>query len=259
MGIAALVILATYVQVHQFIQMQQGTDVAWYSYTVLNAYSHDTSAFTQGLVYENGLLYEGTGLYGQSTLRCVQLDTGKVLRSISLPNDTFGEGITILGDRIIQLTWLGHKGFVYHKDSFQLLGEFSYTTEGWGLTNNGTHLIMSDGTANLYFLDPASFVVVGQVEVRDRGKVTGLNELEYIKGEVYANIWKEDLIVKINPGTGRVTGWIDLHGILGSSESDPENVLNGIAYDPDKDIMYVTGKRWPKLFEIRLLEIKDSS
>ena len=223
------------------------------TYEVVKVYPHDQNAFTQGLVIEKGVLYESTGLYGNSTLRRVDLETGNVLQSYALPPEFFGEGITIFGDRIIQLTWQNQIGFVYDKHSFELLQEFIYSTEGWGITNDGTQLIMSDGTANLYFLDPETFQKVGQVEVRDgNASVSKLNELEYINGEVYANTLGEEKIVIINPHTGQVTAWIDLTGIYTPESSDPSNVLNGIAYDAEDDRLFVTGKRWSQLFEIKL-------
>jgi len=225
-----------------------------YTYSIVNVYPHDKNAFTQGLVFENGVLYESTGLYGNSTLRRVELETGKILQLYALPNQFFGEGITIFDDKIIQLTWQSHRGFAYDKDSFDLLQEFDYPTEGWGITNDGSRLIMSDGTATLYFLDPVTFEKVGQIEVHDNGPVTDLNELEYIKGEVYANIWKEEKIAIINPQTGQVKGWIDLTGIQDLENPDANDVLNGIAYDAKEDRLFVTGKRWSQLFEIIPLE-----
>jgi len=223
-----------------------------YTYNVVNAYPHDSNAFTQGLVFENGVLYESTGLYGQSTLRRVELETGRILQSYTLPNQFFGEGITIFGDKIIQLTWQSNKGFVYDKFSFGLLQEFSYPTEGWGITHDGSQLIMSDGTATLYSLNPETFEIVEQVDVYDTGPVTKLNELEYIKGEVYANIWKEEKIAIINPQTGQVRAWIDLDGIQDLENQNTGNVLNGIAYNAKEDRLFVTGKKWPNLFEIKL-------
>jgi len=223
-----------------------------YTYNVVNVYPHDKSAFTQGLVFEDGFLYEGTGLWGQSTLRRVELETGNVTQLYSLPDQFFGEGITIFEDKIIQLTWTSGKGFVYDRSSFDLLQEFEYHTEGWGITHDGSKLIMSDGTATLYFLDPETFQTVGQVEVHDEEPVEELNELEYINGSVYANIWKKDQIAIINPETGKVTAWIDLTGI-NDPEKTAEKVLNGIAYDQNGDKLFVTGKRWSKLFEIELI------
>ena len=227
-----------------------------YTYDVVNEYPHDQNAFTQGLVMEEGVLYESTGLYGGSTLRRVDLETGNVLQSYALSNEFFGEGITVFGDRIIQLTWQNQKGFVYDKNSFDLLQEFSYNTEGWGITTDGNQLIMSDGTANLYFLDPVTFEKTGQVEVHDNGTVTNLNELEYINGEVYANVWQTDKIAIIDPHTGQVTGWIDLIGIYTQENNDPNSVLNGIAYDAEGDRLFVTGKLWSQFFEIKLLALK---
>jgi glutamine cyclotransferase len=223
-----------------------------YTYNVVNVYPHDAAAFTQGLVFEDGVLYEGTGLYGQSTLRRVELETGNVTQLHSLSNSIFGEGITVLGDRIIQLTWKAGKGFVYDKNSFDVLQTFEYSTEGWGITHDGSRLIMSDGTATLYFLDPETLQITGQVEVFDEEPVEELNELEYIDGKVYANVWHEDKIAVINPETGQVTGWIYLSGI-NNEENTGENVLNGIAYDTERDRLFVTGKKWSKIFEIELV------
>ena len=235
---------------------QPYTGIVSYTYEVVNVYPHDPNAFTQGLVIENGVLYEGTGLNGKSTLRRVDLETGEVLQSYTLAKEFFGEGITVFGDEIIQLTWQNKKGFVYDKHSFDLLDEFTYTTEGWGITTNGTQLIMSDGTANLYFIDPETFQTIGQVEVHDNETVTNLNELEYINGEVYANVWLTNKIAIINPHTGQVTEWIDLTGIYTPENNDLNNVLNGIAYDAENERLFVTGKRWPQLFEIKLKAVE---
>jgi glutaminyl-peptide cyclotransferase len=229
------------------------SEPANYTYTIINVYPHDKTAFTQGLVFEDGVLYEGTGLYGQSTLRRVDLETGNVTQLHSLPSNLFGEGITIFDDKIIQLTWMSGRGFVYDKNSFELLQEFTYSTEeGWGITNNGSNLIMTDGkTANLYFLDPESFQIIDQVEVIDEEPVTNRNELEYIDGRVYANIWMTEKIAIINPETGQVTGWINLEGLdAGNPNAD---VLNGIAYDTETGRLFVTGKLWSNLYEIKLV------
>jgi glutamine cyclotransferase len=230
-----------------------------HTFEVIQVFPHDMNAFTQGLVIDDGILYEGTGLYGQSSLRRVDLESGEVLDRINLDAAYFGEGITTFDDRIIQLTWREHKGFVYDQESFTPLEEFSYTTEGWGLTHDGTHLILSDGTNILYFLDPETFAVVSSVGVFDEGTpVTDLNELEYIHGEVYANVWEEDFIVRINPETGEVVGRIILDGLLESTGSSlGAGVLNGIAYDAEADRLFVTGKRWPSLFEIRLVPVEE--
>jgi glutamine cyclotransferase len=232
-----------------------------YTYKILNTYPHDQKAFTQGLVFEDGYLYEGTGIQGESTLRKVELETGKVLKVYHLPTQFFGESVTIWEDTLIQLTWQSRIGFVYDKESFLLLREFTYPTEGWGITHDGTHLIMSDGTATLYFLNPETFEEVKRIEVRDAGGlVTHLNELEYIQGEIYANVWLTNRIAIISPETGRVVGWIELEGLL--SEEDyvqPVDILNGIAYDATRDRLFVTGKYWPKLFEIKLGEVQPSA
>lgn len=224
-----------------------------YTYSIVNVYPHDSNAFTEGLVYDNGSLYESTGLYGNSTLRRVDLETGMVLQVYALQPQLFGEGITIVGNRIIQLTWQSHIGFVYDKNNFTLLQEFNYSTEGWGITFDGTHLIMSDGTANLYFLDPETFQKVGQIQVHDTAPVTQLNELEYIQGEIYANIWTEQRIAIISPQTGEVKAWINLTGLYNPPDQDPNSVLNGIAYDASGNRLFVTGKMWPQLYEIKLV------
>ncbi len=226
-----------------------------YKFTVVNAYPHDRNASTQGLAFENGVLYEGTGQYGESSLRRVDLKTGEVLQVHNLPLEHYGEGITIFGDNIIQLTWQSHKGFVHNKDSFEVLRDFPYDTEGWGITTDGKRLIMSDGSSTLYFLEPDTLKVTYQIQVYDNDKaISRLNELEYIDGKIYANIWLTDDIAIINPGNGRVTGWIDLTGLLPpQSDGNPVGVLNGIAYDNKKSRLFVTGKLWPKLFEIKLV------
>lgn len=230
--------------------------VPLYTYQVVHEFPHDPTAFTQGLDYVDGILIEGTGRRGQSTLRRVDLDTGQVLQSLRLPDQLFGEGVTVLGDKIYQLTWQENIGFVYDRETFALLDTFSYPTEGWGLTHDGQRLIMSDGTANLYFLDPMTLQEIGRVEVRDpHGPVTLINELEYVEGEVFANVWRTDWIARIDPGTGQVTGWIDLAGLLQPEDmAQPVDVLNGIAYDEATGRLFVTGKLWPKLFEIRLAD-----
>jgi glutamine cyclotransferase len=224
-----------------------------YTYSIVNAYPHDTNAFTEGLVFENGFLYESTGLYGNSSLRRVDLETGEVLQLRTLQSQCFGEGIAIVANKIVQLTWQSHVGFVYDKATFSLLQEFEYPTEGWGLTYDGNRLVMSDGTSNLYFLDPVTFKRIGQVVVHDTGPVTELNELEYIKGAVYANIWEQKKIAVINPQNGQVTAWIDLTGIQDLKNQDSNNVLNGIAYDTNGDRLFVTGKMWSHIFEIKLI------
>jgi glutamine cyclotransferase len=224
-------------------------------YRIVNTYPHDPRAFTQGLVFANDFLYEGTGLRGQSSLRKVDLKTGNILRVRQLPAHFFGEGITIYGNRVIQLTWRAKVGFVYDRQTFELLDTFNYPTEGWGITHDGRSLIMSAGTSTLYFLNPQTFQEVGRLEVHTRdGPVSRLNELEYVQGEIYANVWKTDRIAKISPETGEVMGWIDLEGLLRPEDLNRRiDVLNGIAYDVKNDRLFVTGKLWPKLFEIELV------
>ncbi len=223
-----------------------------FTYKIVNTYPHDPGAFTQGLVYEDGFLYEGTGLRGQSTLRRVDLTSGEVVQSLALDPELFGEGITLFGDRIIQLTLTSGIGFVYDQQSFSKLDEFSYTPEGWGLTHDGRELIMSDGSAELRFLDAGSFRETSRVTVTDSDlPVQWLNELEYVEGEIYANVWQTDLIARISPDTGEVLGWIDLAGLRRDEPS--AGVLNGIAYDSEGRRLFVTGKNWPELFEIELV------
>lgn len=232
-----------------------GRSTPIYTYKVLKVYPHDPEAFTQGLVYLDGALYEGTGLEGHSSLRRVDLETGEVLQQYDLPERYFGEGIAVLGQRIFQLTWRSHVGFVYGRAKFDKQREFPYATEGWGLTHDGKRLIMSDGTATLYFLDPDKLNQTGNVEVRDeRGPVSRLNELEYVEGEIYANVWQTDRIARISPKTGQVLGWIDLRDLLSPADRVRQvDVLNGIAYDAAGKRLFVTGKWWPKLFEIELV------
>jgi glutamine cyclotransferase len=223
-------------------------------YRVVHVFPHDSEAFTQGLVYRDGLFYEGTGLNGRSTIRKVKIETGQVMQLQKLDSQYFGEGIAILNDTLFQLTWQSGMAFLYDRMTFTRTGTFSYTGEGWGLTHDGRRLIMSDGTATLRFIDPASHKEISRLAVRDGGKpVLNLNELEYIKGEVFANVWQTDRIARISPKTGEVTGWIDLKGLLPASEQAPDAVLNGIAYDAAGDRLFVTGKLWPKVFEIRIV------
>ena len=226
-----------------------------YSYRVINSYDHDPLAFTQGLVYLDGVLYEGTGLNGRSSLRRVNLETGAVLQMIALEEQYFGEGIVIWADRIIQLTWQNNQGFIYDRDSFALLDTFSYPTEGWGITHDGQQLIMSDGTANLYFWEPESLAETGRITVQDAsGPIIRLNELEYIDGAVWANVWQTNRIAIIDPATGWVNGWLDMSGVLDGVEiTPPIDVLNGIAHDPATGRIWITGKLWPKIFEIELV------
>ena len=233
-----------------------------YTYNILKEYPHDRTAYTQGLVYLNGLLYEGTGRTRQrrSMLGKVHLETGEVLQKIELPIQYFGEGITIFGQNIFQLTYRAKTGFVYNKDTLELLKSFSYPTEGWGLTHDGKNLILSDGTSSLYFLDPKTLTAHRDLKVYDSvGSVARLNELEYINGKIFANIYRTDRIAIIEPESGMVTGWIDLRGALSLLERlRSVDVLNGIAYDPNGDRLFITGKYWPKLFQIRLVSYEDN-
>jgi glutamine cyclotransferase len=226
-----------------------------YSYRIVKTFPHDQEAFTQGLVFDHGVLYEGTGLRGRSELRKVAIPSGKVLKRIKLPGRFFGEGITIYKEKVIQLTWKSHIGFVYDKGTLKRLHNFYFPTEGWGITHDETRLVMSDGTSKLYFLNKNSFNVTGVIEVRENGvPLAELNELEYVNGEVWANVWTTDRIARISPTTGQVTGWIDLSGLLkAEGPTRSVDVLNGIAYDKENDRLYVTGKLWPKLFEIELV------
>lgn len=224
------------------------------SYDVVRTFPHDRAAFTQGLVYLDGDLLESTGLNGQSTLRRVELSTGRILRQVRVPAEFFAEGMTVLGGKIYQLTWKNQKGFVYDLATFTLEKEFAYTGEGWGLTTDGQSLILSDGTHQLRFLDPVTFKVTRTVSVLRAGQpLSLLNELEFIRGEIYANIWQSQTVARIAPATGRVLGVIDFFGLLPAADRTSEtDVLNGLAYDTATDRLFVTGKYWPKLFEVRL-------
>jgi glutamine cyclotransferase len=225
-----------------------------YGYRVVAEYPHDRDAFTQGLVYADGVLYEGTGLNGESELRRVELETGEVLQSVALEEQHFGEGIALLGNRIYQLTWQSQTAFVYDRETFEPVGTLSYPTEGWGLTTDGERLIMSDGTSRIVFRDPETFAELGSIDVQDSGQpIPNLNELEYIDGEIWANVWQSDVIARIDPATGRVTGWINLAGLL-ERRARQADVLNGIAHDPTTGRLFVTGKLWPRIFEIELTD-----
>ena len=227
-----------------------------YRYKVVRSYPHDRQAFTQGLVYHGGFLYEGTGQLGQSGIRRVRLETGEVLKIRSLDARYFGEGIAIWNDSLIQLTWQHGVGFVYDRDTFEPKRTFRYQGEGWGLTHDGTRLIMSDGSESgaLRFFDPDTLRETGKLIVRSgRTPVAHLNELEFVRGEIYANVWETERIARISPKTGQVTGWIDLRGLLDPREAAGVDVLNGIAYDAEQDRLFVTGKLWPRVFEIQLI------
>ena len=226
-----------------------------FSYEVVNAFPHDANAFTQGLVYADGMLYESTGLLGASSLRAVHLETGEVENMVVLPADIFGEGLVLLGNRLIQLTWQSRVAYVYDRAELRLIGAHHYETEGWGITSDGTDLVMSDGTATLCFRDAESFAPNRYVTVSGNGvPLTGINELEFINGLIYANVWRTDFIALIQPTDGQVLGWIDLSGLLATQEAGGQvDVLNGIAYDVVGDRLFVTGKLWPWLFELRIV------
>jgi glutaminyl-peptide cyclotransferase len=226
-----------------------------YTFKIIHVFPHDPAAFTQGLVYRNGFLYEGTGLNGQSSLRKVRLETGEVVQHVDLSGEFFGEGIAIVKDQIIQLTWQSQTGFVYRLSDFQLLRRFSYSGEGWGLTSNGNEILMSDGTAEIRVLNATTLTEKRRFTVRDGATpIDQLNELEFVVGEIFANVWQTNRIARISPRTGKVVGWIDLKGLLSpvySRKSDA--VLNGIAYDSAHKRLFVTGKLWPNIFEIQIV------
>jgi glutamine cyclotransferase len=220
---------------------------------VVATFPHDPAAFTQGLLVHDGQLYESTGQYGHSSIRRVDLQTGHVEQLMPLSYRHFGEGMTILGERIYQLTWKSQTALVYDLESFELLETQRYTGEGWGLTDDGEALIVSDGSAMLRYYDPDSFELLRTLEVSDEGqRVTRLNELEYIDGEIWANIWYDDRVVRVSPETGEVLAWVDLSHLVPRVQRSADDVLNGIAYDADADRLFVTGKNWPQLFEIEL-------
>ena len=225
-------------------------------YTVVAVFPHDASAFTQGLVYADGRLFESKGLFGQSALREIELETGRVLREAPLERRFFGEGVTLWQDSLVQLTWRSRVGLIYDAGTLELRGRFSYEGEGWGITQDGRHWILSDGSARLRFMDPGTRRVVKVLEVRDRGRpVRQLNELEYIDGEIWANLWGKDRIARIDPETGAVRGYVDLADLWPRRERPAgTDVLNGIAYDAASDRLFVTGKLWPKLYEIRIVD-----
>jgi glutaminyl-peptide cyclotransferase len=226
-----------------------------FGYQIVRAYPHDPDAFTQGLQYVNGALYEGTGLVGRSSIRRVALDTGRVEQKRDVPAPYFGEGITVWKNDLIELTWQSHVAFVYDRATFAPRKQFSYPGEGWGLTHDGTNLVMSDGTDELRVLDPMTFAEKRRIKVTAAGSpLKNLNEIEFVKGEILANIWQTDYVARIAPATGKVTSYIDLRGLLSPRERADTDVLNGIAYDPEHDRLFITGKLWPKLFEIKLVE-----
>jgi len=227
-----------------------------YTYDVVNVYPHDPEAWTQGLVYSDGFLYESTGLYGRSSVRRVRLATGEVLLQRDLAEEYFGEGLAACEGRLVQLTWLNRRGFVYDRATLEPRGEFGYASQGWGLAYDGKRLIMSDGTPTLRFLHPETYEELGQVEVYDGDEpVSKLNELEFVEGHLFANVYPTDRLARIDAATGRVTAWIDLSGLpkRGGFRPEPGECLNGLAYDAATGRFFVTGKRWPKVFEIKLV------
>jgi glutamine cyclotransferase len=260
LGLAGLAVTAVVVSISSrpvgATQKPRPADVPVYGYKVVKSYPHDRGAYTQGFVYLDGVFYEGTGLNGRSTIRKVKPETGEVLQVRAIDQQYFGEGIVVWKDALIQLTWRSGIGFVYDKTTFQPQRTFTYSGEGWGFTHDGTRLIMSDGsdTGTLRYLDPQTLRQTGTLIVRDgTAPVDELNELEFIKGEIYANVYQTHRIARISPKTGRVTGWIDLQGLLDPRDAAGVDVLNGIAYDAAKDRLFVTGKLWPKVFEIQVV------
>lgn len=226
-----------------------------YGYEIVHTYPHDPGAFTEGLFYLNGFLYESTGLEGQSSIRKVRLETGEVLQKYDVPSEYFGEGIVNWKNHLVGLTWKSHVGFVYDLKSFKPQRRFAYEGEGWALTQNGEQILMSDGTPDIRLLNPQTLLQTGRIQVTLEGKpVANLNELEWVRGELYANVWQTNWILRIDPRDGRVVGAIDLSGLLKAADvvKGQTDVLNGIAYDAGGDRLFVTGKKWPKLFEIRL-------
>lgn len=227
-----------------------------YTYEIVHTYPHDPEAFTEGLFYLNGFLYESTGIPEQSSIRKVNLETGEVLQKRDLSGEYFGEGIINWKDRLIELTWQTQVGFVYDLNTFAPVRQFRYPGEGWAMTQDGKRIIMDDGTPEIRFWDPETLKELGRITVTADGQpVMNLNELEWVKGEIYANIWETDRIARIDPATGKVVGWIDLTGILSPADHTADtDFLNGIAYDAKGDRLFVTGKKWSKLFEIRLVK-----
>jgi len=230
------------------------SSVAREGYEIIHVYPHDTTAFTEGLLVANGHFYESTGLNGESTLREVDVSTGRVLRRVSLASEYFGEGLAVLGDRAYQLTWRNNVGFIYDLATFRVIDQFFFVGEGWGLTTDGQNLIMSDGTARIRFLDPKTMQTIRTLDVLFEGQpLKNINELEYVHGQIYANVWQTNAVVRIEPDTGKVVGMIDFSGLLKPTDYGPNtDVLNGIAYDSEHDRLFVTGKKWPKIFEVRL-------
>jgi glutamine cyclotransferase len=233
--------------------------VPTYDFKVVRSYPHDTQAFTEGLLYRDGYLYESTGLNGKSSIRKVDLASGKILQSKDIPPQYFGEGLTDWGDTLVGITWQTQTGFVFDLKTFELKSQFAYPGEGWGMAHNGKELVMSDGSATLRFLDPKTFLEVRRIKVTADGiAVDQLNELEVVEGEIYANIWHTSTIARIDPANGKITGWIDFGKLYPDAGKgvNGENVMNGIAYDAEKKRLFVTGKLWPKIYEVKVIPRK---
>ncbi len=256
MALIIVLLLVSLCCVAGLMAVGRSTSVPVHLVEIVNTFPHDPNAFCQGLVYADGRLFEGTGQYGKSSLREVDLETGRVLRHVNLQDKIFGEGITLWDNSIVQLTWKQRRAYMYDLDTFTYQKTFRYQGEGWGLTHDGTHLIMSDGSATLRFIDPTTFKEVRRISVRDGRRLIGkLNELEYVNGEIYANVWYSDMIARISSEDGRLLGWLDLRPLWPArTRPTKEHVLNGIAYDNTSGRLFVTGKNWPRLYEIRVLE-----
>jgi len=250
--VLALAVAGVVVTMPRRVHARQAPGAPRSGYRIVREYPHDRTAFTQGLEYHDGFFYEGTGLIGRSSIRKVKVETGEVVQRRDVPSQYFGEGITVWKSSLIELTWQSRVAFVYDRTTFAPTRTFTYAGEGWGLTNDGHSLIMSDGSAALRFLDPDTFAERRRVTVTDGVPIPALNELEWVRGELFANVWQTNLVARIAPATGRVLGWIDLTGLLSPAESAGVDVLNGIAYDAAGDRLFVTGKLWPKVFEIKV-------
>ena len=237
-----------------FNHLSKNQNLTKYTYQVVALYPHDSRAFTQGLIFHEGFLYESTGLYGESSLRKIDLRTGKVLLENKIDEIHFAEGLTLFNNLLIQLTWKSHLGFLYEVDTFEYIGSFDFPYEGWGITHDNKNLIISDGSDTLHFLDPKNFLVTKEIQVHLNGlMINQLNELEFINGKIYSNVWHTNLILIINPDDGKVIGWINLTGLEKQSDLS-KNVLNGIAFDQTNNHLFITGKHWPHLYEILLIE-----
>jgi len=247
-----LALLALLGVARQPVAIGAGSAPTW-RHEVVRSFPHDPDAFTQGLLVRDGFLYESTGQKGRSSLRKVEIETGKVVQRLAVGNQYFAEGLAAWGTQLIQLTWETNLGFVYDRATFKQLRTFTYKGEGWGLTDDGKRLVMSDGSPNLRFLNPDTLVEINRVRVLDGPTaVDNLNELEVVQGDIFANVWLTDRIAVIAPATGRVTAWLDLKGLM-PAQANPDAVLNGIAYDAARDRLFVTGKLWPRMFEIRVI------